>query len=134
MEKANGAMALVDVCRTPTRRKIMVLASELEAAGKPITAKGMSDKLHSPLSGFSYHVNRLVKAGALEPDGGTQKRGAWQKQYRVSRAFENTMTDTVALDQIAELFDGYRTADNGPAGIFNELGDLIRATGRPVEA
>lgn len=130
-----NAMALVDVCRTPIRRKIMILASELEAEGMPITAKGMSIRLEEPLSGFSYHVNQLAKAGALEVDGGAQKRGAWQKHYLPSEAFQATMTDTVALDQIAELVDGRMRVNGEDAALWlGEIAEIIRATGRPVEA
>lgn len=128
-----NAMALVDACRTPLRRKIMILASELEAAGEPITASKMSDRLNFPLSGFSYHVKKLAEAGALELDGGVQKRGAWQKHYRVSRAFEATMTDTVALDQIAETLDNDLSTPPYEETV-HEIKRLLRATGRPVEA
>lgn len=134
MKKANGAMAFVDACRTPIRRKIMILAEEAQAVDQPVTAKGLADSLELNLSGLSYHVKELAKAGALRVTGGSQKRGAWQKEYTPTEAFQATMTDTVALDQIAELIDG--------RGISQELGQtrrakliqVIRATGRPVEA
>lgn len=128
-----NAMALVDACRTPIRRKIMILAEEAKAEGDTISAKRAANKLGVNLSSLSYHIQELAKAGALQEAGGEQKRGAWQKNYVPSEAFQATMTDTVALDQIAELIDG--------RGINQELGQtrrakliqLIRATGRPVE-
>ncbi len=126
-----NAMALVDACRGPIRRQIMVLAEEAYAAEKPVTAKGLAKALNKPLSNVSYYVTELFKAGALEVVGGEQKRGAWQKSYAPTKAFQTTMTDTVALDQIAEKLDASvqkRTAF--------ELGliEIVRATGRPVEA
>lgn len=123
-----NAMALVDACRTPLRRKIMILAEEMDAAGETISAKQAGDKLGVPLSPISYHFKVLFEAGALEVVGGEQKRGAWQKHYLPSSAFQATMTDTVALDQIAELIDG-KILMNPPAA---KIVSIVRATGRPV--
>jgi predicted ArsR family transcriptional regulator len=112
------------------RRKIMILAEEAKAREETVTAKGMADKLHLNLNGLSYHVKELAKAGALEVVGGEQLRGAWQKHYLPTEAFQATMTDTVALDQIAELVEeGISFAKNQA-----ELFEIVRATGRPVEA
>lgn len=122
-------MALVDACRTPIRRGIMILAEEARAKGETISAKRAADALDVGLSGLSYHVKELAKAGALEEVGGEQKRGAWQKNYIPSEAFQATMTDTVALDQIAELIDeanGYNVSES-------DVRRIVRATGRPVE-
>jgi predicted ArsR family transcriptional regulator len=128
-----NAMALVDACRTPMRRKIMILAGEAKAEGKMISAKQAADKLAVALSPISYHFKVLFEAGALEVVGGEQKRGAWQKHYLPSEDFEVTMTDTVALDQIAELVDDWDPLNNRPRDI-PAIVKAIRATGRPVEA
>lgn len=133
-----NAMALVDACRSPIRRKIMILAEEAHAAEETVTAKGLSDKLGRPLSNVSYYVAALAKAGALETVGGSQKRGAWQKTYAPSKAFQATMTDTVALDQIAELMDEGLPKNQGIQNFredqFFRALKIVRATGRPVEA
>lgn len=127
-----NAMALVDACRTPIRRKIMILAEEAKAKGETISAKRAADKLDVNLSGLSYHVKCLAKAGALEEVSGEQKRGAWQKNYVPSEAFQATMTDAVALDQIAELVEAQ--PEHMSRKLAEPLVKLIRATGRPVEA
>lgn len=133
-------MALVDACRTPIRRKIMILAQEAYAIKQPVTAKGLSEKLQKPLSNVSYYVAGLAKAGALEVVGGSQKRGAWQKAYAPTGLFQATMSDTVALDRIAELMDGLPAGEASKPNkvrwesLKDELVKIIRATGRPVEA
>lgn len=127
-EPEKNAMALVDACRAPIRRKIMILAGEALQTGKVITAKGVAEQLGRPLSSISYHVVQLAKAGALEVVGGQQERGAWQKHYQPSEAFRAQITDTVALDQIAELIDGFKPVN------LEKVAGIIRATGRPVEA
>lgn len=129
-----NAMALVDACRTPIRRKIMILAEEAKAKGETISAKQAGDKLGVPLGPISYHFKVLFEAGALKVVGGEQKRGAWQKHYLPSRAFEATMTDTVALDQIAELIDSIEGPHALPDSAVALIAGLCRATGRPVEA
>jgi len=113
----------------------MILAEELAAKedGDALTAKAASDQLGRSLSSISYHVVELAKAGALEVIGGEQKRGAWQKHYEPSDAFRATMTDTVALDQIAELIDG-EAGFGLSVGQIDSLKQTVRATGRPVEA
>jgi hypothetical protein len=125
-----NAMALVDVCRSPIRREIMILASELAASGETVTAKEVGIRLGRPLTNVSYHVAKLAEAGAFSVDGGVQKRGAWQRHYLPSEAFRATMTDTVALDRIAELIDGKTLVD----ATGEKIANVIRATGRPVEA
>ena len=128
-----GTMDLVDACRTPIRRLILTAAGELQAAGEQVTAKAIATKLSRPLTNISYHVAELRKAGALVQEGGEQKRGAWQKQYALSEEFQATMTDTVALDQIAELIDGL-PGPKTKAIAADEIVQIVRATGRPVEA
>lgn len=130
MEKAKGAMALVDVCRSPVRRQIMILAEEAAQAGKIVTSKSLAEKLDRRLQATAFQVKILVKAGALKQVGGEQIRGALQKHYVPSEDFKATMADTVALDQIAELFEN---VGFGTDRAETELGRLIRATGRPVE-
>lgn len=127
-------MALVDACRSPIRRKIMILVEEAWSNEEESTAKGIADRLDLNLSRISYHVTELFKAGALEVMGGEQKRGAWQKSYAPSEAFRATMTDTVVLDQIAELIDSEDSSVLEKSKTLRKLVPLIRATGRPVEA
>lgn len=128
--KKRSAMALVDACRSPIRRRIMILAEEADAQQLRVTAKSLSEALDKKIATVSYHVAQLVKAGALREDGGVQKRGAWQRHLAPTEAFQATMTDTVALDRIAELVDGKPLT----AARFLELKKTVRATGRPVEA
>lgn len=121
-----GAMDLVDACRSPIRREIMATAETLHAEGTTITAKGLAVKLQRPLTNVSYHVVELLKVGALEETGGEQKRGAWQRHFAPTEGFRASMTDTVALDRIAEFIDGYPQ--------YKGIAKIIRDTGRPVEA
>lgn len=124
-----NAMALVDACRTPIRRKIMILAQEADAQQLRVTSTSLAEALGTSLGSTSYHVTQLVKAGALKEDGGVQKRGAWQRHLVPSKAFQATMTDTVALDQLAEHIEEF------PKSIASSrIAEIIRATGRPVEA
>jgi DNA-binding transcriptional ArsR family regulator len=127
-----NAMALVDACRSPIRRKIMILAEEAALTGKVVTAKSVSEQLDGELSSVSYHINQLLSAGALQVVGGEQQRGAWQRHLLPTEAFKAQMTDTVVLDRIAELMDGSLFESSGPTA--DELIALIRASGRPVEA
>lgn len=128
-----NAMALVDACRAPIRRKIMILAEEAQAREETISAKRAADSLEVGLSGLSYHFKVLVEAGALKKVRGEQKRGAWQKNYVPSEAFQATMTDTVALDQIAETLEDDLSTPPYEETVY-EIKRLLRATGRPVEA
>lgn len=128
-----NAMALVDACRTPIRRKIMILAEEANAQQLRVTAKSLSEMLDIPLSTASYHAKELVKAGALKTQGGIQKRGAWQRFLVPTEAFQASMTDTVALDQIAETLDDDLSTPPYEETV-HEIKRLLRATGRPVEA
>lgn len=132
-------MALVDACRTPIRRQIMILAEEAKMRDETVSAKRTAEKLGESVGSVSYHFKVLAKAGALKETGGEQKRGAWQKNYVPSEAFQATMTDTVALDRIAELIEDLATFEGISEGseLYAQLGKLssvIRATGRPVEA
>lgn len=128
------AMELVDSCRTPIRRKIMILAEEVAQRKEFVTAKGLQEALGykdiDKLSQVSYHVRALWKAGALKDIGGERIRGAYQTHYVPSKAFQATMTDTVALDQIAEVIEGQQPHRLQAKTIVN----ILRATGRPVEA
>jgi len=115
----------------------MLLAAEEAAKGRHLTAKGVQKafgfKGNDKLSRLSYQVKTLWQLGALECVGGEQIRGAYQKHYVPSKAFQATMTDTVALDQIAELIDNA----SGPGfsqALRAKLVQIVQAAGRPVEA
>jgi len=125
-------MKLVNICRSPIRRQIMLLAEEVEARGDVLTASLVNKEIlkGERLSSASYHVGELAKAGALEIVGGERKRGAYQDYYKPTKAFRASMTDTVALDQIAELIDTAGFND----GALEKLVGIVQATGRPVEA
>lgn len=123
-------MDLIDGCRSPIRRRIMQLATEAAHQGKTVSAYGLAKALKQHIGSTSYHVRFLAEAGALTLADTRQRRGTFQKLYVPSEAFQATMTDTVALDRIAEcLEDGISLAKN-QAQLFK----LVRATGRPVEA
>lgn len=123
-------MDLIDACRSPIRRQIMQMASEAATAGGFITAASVAASLEKNLSATSYHVKTLAGAGALECIGTSQHRGAIQRHYVASKAFQATMTDTAALDQIAEVAEEGISLAKNQARLF----EIIRATGRPVEA
>jgi len=123
-------MDLIDACRSPLRRQIMQTAEEAAHLGKTVSADGIAKALKRNLGSTSYHVKLLAAAGALELADTRQVRGALQKLYVPSEAFRAEMTDTIALDLIAELIDGKSFTDI----IRKDLIKLIRATGRPVEA
>lgn len=125
-------MDLIDACRSPIRRQIMQLASEAALTGKTLTAKGVAEALNRPLSGASYHVKALFEGGALRVVAKEQHRGALQTHYVPSKAFQATMTDTVALDQIAELIE--ETGNPQDPEFLWGLLKIVRSTGRPVEA
>jgi DNA-binding transcriptional ArsR family regulator len=133
------AMKLLDACRSPIRRKIMILAEELEQRDEVLTAKGATELLGYgyAIGSVSYHVKQLAEVGALKNVGGEQRRGAWQKYYVPSDGFKATMTDTVALDLITELLEtleGQRITEKRTHAAVLKLAGIIRATGRPVEA
>lgn len=127
------AMELVDACRSPIRRQIMLKAEELCQEEKPLTATAASRCLEIDISKASFHVAKLYKLGALKKSGGRRVRGAYQAYYAPSGAFKATMVDTVALDQIAELVDGLPGVQ-AKAIAVDTMVPIIRATGRPVEA
>lgn len=134
------AMELTDLCRTPVRRNIMALAEAAAQRQESVTAtslmRGLGYKDNSKLGVISYQVKVLREGRALKCIGGKQVRGAYQKHYVPARSFQATMTDTVALDQIAELLDSASIADMPRLLVkqrVTELGEIVKATGRPVE-
>lgn len=132
MGKSRSTMELLDACRSPIRRQIMVLAEEARQAETHLTIKKAFEALDGStgIGSTSYHVNSMAEAGLLEKVGGERIRGAYQAWYAPSAAFQVTLSDTVALDQIAEFIEGLRAM---PVPC-KKIAAIIRTTGRPVEA
>jgi hypothetical protein len=111
------------------RREILQAAQEAHAQGRLVSPVGLSKQLDVPLSKLSYHVKVLVGEGGLELLDEQPRRGAVEHLYGINEDLLAEITDSVALDQITELLDGTVVGRANP-----EILDIVRSTGRPVEA
>lgn len=129
MEEKNVVDRLTIVRNHSLRRKILRAAGEAKAMGRLVSPVGLHRQLKAPLGQVSYHVKVLNEVGVLEASGGAQKRGAFEHHYALNEDFLAEITDSVALDQIAELIDTAGFND----GTFEKLVEIVKSTGRPVE-
>lgn len=110
------------------RRGILQAAREAHAAGRLVSPIGLHKQLERPMGSISYHVKVLKHEGALKLLDEVPRRGASEHLYGINKDLLAEITDTVALDQIAEWYE------EGNAHDLKRLEEIIRSTGRPVEA
>lgn len=115
------------------RRDILGVAREAHAAGRLVSPMGLSRQLKAPVGRVSYHVKVLREEGALKLLDEVPRRGAQEHLYGINEELLAEIGDSVALDQIAELIDGL-PGPKTKAIAADEIAQIIRATGRPVEA
>lgn len=111
------------------RRGILQVAREAHAQGRLISPIGLHKQLERPIGTISYHVVVLRDEGALKLLETIPRRGASEHLYGINEDLLAEIGDSIALDQIAELIDGSAIGQANP-----QIFDIIRATGRPVEA
>jgi len=114
------------------RREILQAAQEAHAQGRLVSPVGLSRQLKRPLNKVSYHFKVLREEKALNLLETIPRRGANEHLYGIEEDLLAEVQDSVALDQIAELID----TRNIPTQSANEgrIAQIVRATGRPVEA
>lgn len=127
--KKSIADRLATIQGHPLRRQIMQTAREAHAQGRLVSPVGLHKQLKRSISHVSYHVAVLRGEGALELLETVPRRGAVEHLYGINEDLLAEITDSVALDQIAELIDGGTELHRTP-----ELAKIVRSTGRPVEA
>jgi DNA-binding transcriptional ArsR family regulator len=111
------------------RREILQAAQEAHAQGRLVSPIGLHRQLGAKMGSVSYHVAKLRDEGALKLLETVPRRGASEHLYGINEDLLAEITDSIALDQIAELID-----DNKPGvALRSKLVDLIRATGRSGE-
>lgn len=113
------------------RREILQAAREAHATGKLVSPIALHKMLERPLATISYHVVKLRDAGALKLLEEQPRRGAVEHLYGINEDLLAEIGDSVALDQIAELFEDRH--DFTLESYRDKLAAVIRATGRPVE-
>lgn len=121
---------LATINKHEIRRKILQAAREAHATGRLVSPIGLHKRLKRPMGSVSYHVKVLREEGALELLETIPRRGAAEHLYGINEDLLAEIGDSVALDQVAELVEEVPT--NGPHR--QKLAQIIRATGRPVEA
>lgn len=115
------------------RRQIMQAAQEAHAQGRLVSPTGLHKQLGAPIGKVSYHVTILRDEGALKLMDRVPRRGAVENLYGIDEDLLAEITDSIALDRAAELLDE-ESGFGLSVGQIDTLKQIIRATGRPVEA
>lgn len=128
-KKAKSAIERIDTIRGhKIRRQIVQAAIEAQALGKLVSPGGLRRQLNVPIQLTSYHVKVLRDEGILKLEEMIPRRGAFEHLYSLNGDYLAEITDSIALDQIAELIDGFKPVN------LEKVAEIIRSTGRPVEA
>lgn len=131
-QKKGVAERLETVRGHRVRRQILQAAIEADVAGKTVSPTGLAKQLGLSMQTTAYHTKILRDEGALRLKEEIPRRGAVEHRYVPTREFLATMVDSVALDQIAEALDERNGSARAP--IERSLIEIVRSTGRPVEA
>ena len=129
----NAVDRLVVIRGHKLRRDILQAAQEAHAAGRLVSPVGLHRQLKAPLPKTSYHVKVLAEVGALRLMDQIQRRGAFENLYGINEDFLAEVTDAVALDQIAEALED-DLCHPPYEETMHALHEIVRSTGRPVEA
>ncbi len=127
----NAIDRLATIRSHPLRRQILQAAEEAHAMGRLVSPSGLHKQLKAPMGSMSYHVQVLKAEGALKLLDTVPRRGASEHLYGINEDLLAEIQDSVALDQIAEALENedFTASQNRVT-----IAEIVRSTGRPVEA